>query len=165
MFQSALPQHIPHYGLVTHVDRQTAAVNAFKVWDLPVVRKEEQRLCKIIERQIATAPIAERPKPSLGWSNTIVEHLGADVGTPIMLSGSPHNLTFAIKISAQMMLHSAGMGLLKYLGYRCVLIVDEPIGYRYIKLPGTADENLERLERDGVWGLAEHALGKTPAKV
>lgn len=148
-----------HYGLVMHVDRPTGKVSAFKVWDAAPVHKEERRLRKIIDGMIRSAPPEERPKPSLAWTNTIVENLGAKRGKPMQLASSkPGNLTFAVDFTGQMLLHSAGLGLLKYFGCRNVLIIDEPIGYRYVKVPGTAEEALERLERDGVWKLLEHAL-------
>jgi hypothetical protein len=156
-------QDIKHCGLVTHVNRATGDVRAFKIWDATSVHKEEKRLRKTIDRMIRSVPPEERPKPSLLWTNTIVENLGVDFGTPIELEGGdPGTLTFAFNISGQVLLHSAGLGLLRYFGCRNVLIIDEPHGYRYVKVPGTTEETLGRLERDGVWKLVEHALTVDP---
>lgn len=99
-----------HYGLATHVDRATGKVSAFKVWDVAPVRKEERRLRKIIDGMIRSAPPEERPKPSLAWTKTIVENLGAKRGKPTQLAGGdPGTLTFAMDFTGQMLPHASAM--------------------------------------------------------
>ncbi|WP_407523787.1 hypothetical protein [Methylobacterium oryzisoli] len=151
-------QDINPYGFVTYVDRVTGEVDGCKVLDMALVRKEERRLRKVIAGMIRSVPREERPKPSLVWTNTLIDNLGAELGKPVQLEdGNPGTLTFAMVFTGQMLLHASAMGLLKYLGYRNVLITNASIGYAYVKLPGTTEEVIERLERDGALKLYEHA--------
>lgn len=152
-------QGVKHYGLVTYVDRLIGKVNAFTVLDATSVRKEERRLRRIIAGMIRSVPREEQPKPSLVWTNTLIDNLGAKFSKPIQLEGSnPSTLTFTMDCTGQMLLQASAMGLLQYLGFRNVLITTSAIGYMYLELPGTAGELLERLERDGVLKVGEHAL-------
>lgn len=152
-------QNIKHYGLVTYVDRAIGKVDAFTVLNAASVRKEERRLRKIIAGMIRSVPREEQPKPSLVWTNTLIDNLGAEFGKAIQLEGGdPGTLTFTMDFRGQMLLQASAMGLLKYLGFQNVLITTSAIGYMYLELPGTTEEVLERLERDGVLKVGEHAL-------
>lgn len=152
-------QDIKHYGLVTYIDRASGKVHNLKVWDAVPVRKEERRLRKVVSRMIKSVPREEQPKPSLVWTNTLIDNLGATVGAPFQMhDDDPGSLTFALDFSGQMLLHASAMGLLKYLGYQSVFITNAPIGFMYVELPGTTEEVLERVERDGVMRVLEHAL-------
>jgi hypothetical protein len=152
-------QDIKHYGFVTYVDRAAGKVHNVKVWDAAPVRKEERRLRKVVDGMIRSVPPEEQPKPSLVWTNTLIDNLGATIGQPFQLhDNNPGSLTFAMDFTGHMLLHASAMGLLKYLGYRNVLITGAPIGYAYVELPGTTEEVLERVERDGVAKVIEHAL-------